>query len=95
VGTNSALSIVLGQVSGFLHKDGEVNITGTFLLASIAGEAGKELFIEQQLISKAQKSILNHPSWRKRWIVFSDGTYARTFAAFQAVVSLGFLNNIL
>jgi hypothetical protein len=78
-----------------LYEDGKVNVTGTFLLASIAGEAGKELFIEQQFISKAQKSILNHLSWRKRRVVSSDGTYAGTFAAFQAVVSLGFLNNIL
>jgi len=88
------LPIVLGQTSGFSYKDGKVNIAGTFLLASIASKAGKELFIEQQLIPKAQKSTLNHLSWRKRWVVSSDGTYARTFAAFQAVVSLGFLNNI-
>jgi hypothetical protein len=39
------LSIVLGQTSGFSYKDGKVNIAGTFLLASIASEAGKELLI--------------------------------------------------
>jgi hypothetical protein len=60
------LSTALGQTSGFSYEDRKVNLTGTFLLASIAAEAGKELFVEQQLISKAQKSILNHLSWRKR-----------------------------
>jgi hypothetical protein len=89
------LFIVLGQTSGFLYKDGKVNITGTFLLASITSKAGKEFFIQQQLIPKAQKCILNHLPWRERRIVSSNRTYAGTLAAFQAVVGLGFLNNIL
>jgi len=54
------LPIVLGYTSGFPYEDGKVNITGTFLLAGIASQAGKELLIEHQLILKAQKSILNH-----------------------------------
>jgi ferric-dicitrate binding protein FerR (iron transport regulator) len=95
VSTDSVLSVILGHTSGFSYKDGKVNVARTFLLASIASKAGKELSIQQQLISKSQKSILNHLSWREGWIVSSDGTYTGTFATFQAVVSLGFLNNIL
>jgi ferric-dicitrate binding protein FerR (iron transport regulator) len=95
MGTDSVLPVVLSQASGFPYKDGKVNVARTFLLASIASKAGKELSIQQQLISKSQKSILNHLSWRERWIVSSYRTYARALATFQAVVSLGFLNNIL
>jgi hypothetical protein len=60
------LSIILGYASGLPYEEGKVNITGTFLLAGIASQAGKELLIEHQLILKAQKSILNHHSWRER-----------------------------
>jgi len=88
------LPIVLGYTSGFPHEDGKVNITGTFLLASIASKAGKELLIEHQLIPKAQKSILNQHPRREGWIIFGDRTYTCTLATLQAVVSLGFLNNI-
>jgi hypothetical protein len=80
VGTNSILSIVLGYASGLPYEERKVNITGTFLLAGIASQAGKELLIEHQLTLKAQKGILNHHPRRERWIVFSDGTYARTLA---------------
>jgi hypothetical protein len=48
------LSIVLGYASGLPYEDGKVNITGTFPLASIASQAGKELLIEHQLILKSQ-----------------------------------------
>jgi len=95
VGTNPILSIVLGYTSGFPYEDGEVNIAGTFLLAVIASQAGKEAFIEHQLILKTQKSILNHHPWRERWVVSRNRTYTCTLTALQAVVSLGLLNNVL
>jgi hypothetical protein len=89
------LPIVLGYSSGFPYEDGKVNITGTFLLAGIASKAGKEFLIEHQLILEAQKSILNQHSWRESWVVSRNRAYTCTLATLQAVVSLGFLNNIL
>jgi hypothetical protein len=89
------LFIALGQTSGFLYKDGKVNVTGTFLLTCIASKTGKESFIKYQLILKAHKRTLNHHARREGRVIFGDGTYTGTFATFQAVVSLGFLNNIL
>jgi hypothetical protein len=89
------LPLVLGYASRFPYEDRKVNVTGTFLLAGVASEAGKQFLVEHQLIPKAQKSMLNDPSRRVSRIVFGDGAYARTFATFQTVVSLGFLNNIL
>jgi hypothetical protein len=89
------LPIVLGYASGFADENGKVNITGTFLLASIASKTGKELFIERQLILEAQKSILNRHPGREGWVISGYGAYTCTLATLQAVVSLGFLNNIL
>jgi hypothetical protein len=94
MGTDSMLPIVLSYASGFSYEDRKINITGTFLLASIASKARKELLIEHQFIPQAQESTLNYLSRRESRVVSSDGTYARAFAALQAVVSLGFLNNI-
>jgi hypothetical protein len=95
VGTNSVLSIVLGYASGLPYEDRKINITGTFLLAGIASKTGKELFIERQLILEAQKSILNQHSRRESRVVSGNRAYTCTLATLQAVVSLGFLNNIL
>jgi hypothetical protein len=89
------LSIVLGYASGLPYEDGKVNITGTFPLAGIAGQAGKELLIEHHLILKPQKGILNHHSRREGWIKSGNRTYTCTLATLQTVVSLGLLDNVL
>jgi len=89
------LLIVLGYASGFAYENGKVNITGTFLLASIASKAGKEFLIEHQLILEAQKSILNQHSRREIWVVSGNRAYTCTLATLQAVVSICFLDNIL
>jgi len=95
VGTNSTLSIILGHTSGLPYEDGKVNITGAFLLTSITSEARKELLVEHYLILEAQKSILNQHPRREIWVVSGNRAYTCTLATLQAVVSMGFLNNIL
>jgi hypothetical protein len=39
VGANSVLPTVLGYTPGLPYEDGKVNVTGTFLLASITSKA--------------------------------------------------------
>jgi hypothetical protein len=89
------LSIVLSYASGLLYKEWEVNITGTFLLAGITSQAGKEFLIEYHIILKAQQGILNHHPRREGWVISGNRAYARTLTTLQAVISLGLLNDFL
>jgi hypothetical protein len=88
------LSLVLGYASGFPYENGEVNVAGTFLLTGIASKAGKQFLVKHQFICKAQKSMFDDPPRGVGRIIFGHGAYARALATFQAVVGLGFLNNI-
>jgi hypothetical protein len=92
---NSTLPIVLGYAPRLPNKHGEINVTGAPLLAGIASQTREELLIEDQFILKSQKSIFNHRSGRKRWIMPGDRAYAGALAALQTIISLGSLYNVL
>jgi hypothetical protein len=92
---NPALPVVLGYTPRLPNKHRKINVTGTSLLARIASQTREEFLIEHQLILKSQKGIFNHSPRRKRRVMPGDRAYAGTLATLQAIVSLGFLDNIL